>query len=88
MACFFSANVFGCAWFSRRLYGALAEKTAGAAVAAAGGAIGKAVKEEEEKKVFWMRDPKSGNWIPESHFDVVDVAELREKLLAKKEGKL
>ncbi|XP_030523966.1 protein SENESCENCE-ASSOCIATED GENE 21, mitochondrial-like isoform X2 [Rhodamnia argentea] len=82
------APVNGMLLLSRRLYGALAEKTAGAAVAAAGGAIGKAVKEEEEKKVFWMRDPKSGNWIPESHFDVVDVAELREKLLAKKEGKL
>ncbi|CAL5439374.1 unnamed protein product [Camellia sinensis] len=37
-----------------------------------------------EKEVFWMRDPKSGNWIPETHFDEVDVAELREKLLPRK----
>ncbi|KAK8670318.1 hypothetical protein V6N13_105074 [Hibiscus sabdariffa] len=36
-----------------------------------------------EKAVFWMRDPKTGNWIPENHFDDIDVAELREKLLPK-----
>lgn len=41
-------------------------------------------KEEEKKGSFWMRDPKTGNWIPESHFDAVDVVELREKLLFKK----
>lgn len=36
---------------------------------------------KEEK--FWMRDPKSGNWIPENHFGEVDAAELREKFLPK-----
>ncbi|KAL3511566.1 hypothetical protein ACH5RR_024283 [Cinchona calisaya] len=36
-----------------------------------------------EKEVFWMRDPKSGNWIPETHFDQVDAAELRAKFLSK-----
>ncbi|KAK3220600.1 hypothetical protein Dsin_014570 [Dipteronia sinensis] len=36
------------------------------------------------KEEFWMRDPKTGNWIPESHFNEIDVAELREKLLSKK----
>lgn len=30
-----------------------------------------------------MRDPKSGNWIPENHFGEVDAAELREKFLPK-----
>ncbi|XP_050290713.1 uncharacterized protein LOC126728979 [Quercus robur] len=40
---------------------------------------------EEQKEIFWMRDPKSGNWIPESHFGEINVAELREKLLPKKE---
>lgn len=35
----------------------------------------------EQKEIFWMRDPKSGNWIPESHLDEVDVVDLREKLL-------
>uniref|UniRef100_A0A2N9EY27 Uncharacterized protein n=1 Tax=Fagus sylvatica TaxID=28930 RepID=A0A2N9EY27_FAGSY len=39
----------------------------------------------EQKETFWMRDPKSGNWIPESHFGEIDVAELREKFLSKKE---
>ncbi|CAB4272200.1 unnamed protein product [Prunus armeniaca] len=36
---------------------------------------------EQMNQVFWMRDPKTGNWIPESHFEEIDVAELREKLL-------
>ncbi|KOM24630.1 hypothetical protein LR48_Vigan11g003400 [Vigna angularis] len=40
---------------------------------------GKANKEDK----FWMRDPKSGNWIPEKHFGEVDAAELREKFLPK-----
>ncbi|KAI3414563.1 uncharacterized protein J3R85_016206 [Psidium guajava] len=77
------APVNGILLLSLRLYGARAEKTAAAA-----GAIRKAADEGKEKKVFWMRDPKSGNWIPESHFDEVAVAELREKFLAKKKGKL
>ncbi|KAF8027476.1 hypothetical protein BT93_E0396 [Corymbia citriodora subsp. variegata] len=72
---------------SQRSYGALAEKTV---VAAAAGAMRKAADKEdgEKKKVFWMKDPKSGNWIPESHFDKVDVAELREKFLSKKKDQL
>ncbi|XP_016649225.1 PREDICTED: protein SENESCENCE-ASSOCIATED GENE 21, mitochondrial-like isoform X2 [Prunus mume] len=36
---------------------------------------------QQMNQVFWMRDPKTGNWIPESHFEEIDVAELREKLL-------
>lgn len=40
----------------------------------------------EKNRVFWMRDPKTGNWIPETHFDQVDAAELREKLLPKKDS--
>ncbi|KAH7565654.1 hypothetical protein JRO89_XS09G0240400 [Xanthoceras sorbifolium] len=39
-----------------------------------------------KKEEFWMRDPKTGNWIPESHFNEIDVAELREKLLSKKKA--
>ncbi|XVF86979.1 hypothetical protein PTKIN_Ptkin18bG0083900 [Pterospermum kingtungense] len=38
----------------------------------------------EQKETFWMRDPKTGNWIPENHFGDIDAAELREKLLSKK----
>ncbi|CAL9095444.1 Late embryogenesis abundant protein [Musa troglodytarum] len=31
--------------------------------------------------VFWMRDPKTGNWMPENRFGDVDVAELRARFL-------
>ncbi|MCD9640288.1 hypothetical protein HAX54_025491 [Datura stramonium] len=34
-----------------------------------------------EKDIFWMRDPKTGNWIPENHFNTIDAAELRDKFL-------
>nr|ABK23711.1 unknown [Picea sitchensis] len=37
---------------------------------------------EEKKKVFWMRDPATGDWIPEDHFGEIDIAELRAKLLS------
>lgn len=39
--------------------------------------------DQQKKQVFWMRDPKTGNWVPENHFEEIDVAELREKLLNK-----
>ena len=32
--------------------------------------------------VFWMRDPATGDWIPEDHFGETDTAELRQKLLS------
>ncbi|KAH7867314.1 hypothetical protein Vadar_031892 [Vaccinium darrowii] len=38
----------------------------------------------EKKEQFWMKDPKTGNWIPETHFNDVDVAELRDKFLPSK----
>lgn len=46
----------------------------------------KAAAEAADAKVaaFWMRDPITGNWIPENHFGEVDVADLRSKLLSKK----
>ncbi|CAL0315449.1 unnamed protein product [Lupinus luteus] len=37
-------------------------------------------------KVFWMRDPKTGNWVPENHFGEVDVAELRKKVFPKRQN--
>ncbi|CAA3008673.1 protein SENESCENCE-ASSOCIATED GENE 21, mitochondrial-like isoform X2 [Olea europaea var. sylvestris] len=46
--------------------------------------VNKKVADSVRKEVFWMRDPKTGNWIPETHFEQIDVAELREKLLSKK----
>lgn len=35
----------------------------------------------QQKESFWMKDPKTGNWIPEAHFDDTDVVALREKFL-------
>ncbi|OIW04543.1 hypothetical protein TanjilG_13925 [Lupinus angustifolius] len=37
-------------------------------------------------KVFWMRDPKTGNWVPENHFGEVEAAELRKKFLQKRQN--
>lgn len=36
------------------------------------------------REIFWMRDPKTGNWIPENRFAEVDAAELRAQLLSRK----
>ncbi|PON63118.1 Late embryogenesis abundant protein [Parasponia andersonii] len=60
---------------------AVMRKAAGAAEPVAPASSGVV---DEKKETFWMRDPNTGNWIPESHFGEVDVAEQREKLLAKK----
>ncbi|GAY60338.1 hypothetical protein CUMW_201210 [Citrus unshiu] len=37
-----------------------------------------------KKEEFWMKDPITGNWIPESQFNQIDVADLREQLLPRK----
>ncbi|OEL37964.1 hypothetical protein BAE44_0001016 [Dichanthelium oligosanthes] len=34
-----------------------------------------------KKEVFWMRDPKTGCWVPENRFQEVDAVELRNRLL-------
>lgn len=34
--------------------------------------------------VFWMRDPNTGYWKPETHFDDIDVADQRLKMLPPK----
>lgn len=42
-------------------------------------------KRSEDRDEFWMRDPKTGNWVPESrvgHYEA-DEVEQREKLLPK-----
>ncbi|KAJ3673179.1 hypothetical protein LUZ60_006553 [Juncus effusus] len=36
-----------------------------------------------QKDMYWMRDPKTGYWIPENRFDEVDVVELRNQYLSK-----
>ncbi|MCL7027304.1 hypothetical protein MKW94_014288 [Papaver nudicaule] len=49
-----------------------------------GKAGNKAATEVESKEVFWMRDPKTGNWMPENHSNEADPADLRNMLLSKK----
>ena len=54
------------------------------AVPPSGGKV--AVAAEKKKDNYWMRDPKTGNWVPEGQVGnhEIDVAEQREKLLPKK----
>ncbi|KAL0354426.1 UNVERIFIED_CONTAM: hypothetical protein Sradi_3889500 [Sesamum radiatum] len=70
----------------RRAYVVAAENVRVASLVSIIKKVGDSGKETKEmgKEVFWMRDPKTGNWIPETHFGEVDVVELREKLLSKK----
>ncbi|CAL5001808.1 unnamed protein product [Urochloa decumbens] len=76
----------------RRTYGAAAAAVARKepAVEASGGAMlpGKAAATAAKPKEegFWMRDPKTGCWMPEAHMADVDAADLRARLLfAKKD---
>ncbi|KAK1314944.1 hypothetical protein QJS10_CPA06g02561 [Acorus calamus] len=38
----------------------------------------------QKGEIFWMRDPRTGNWAPEDRFEDVDAVELRNKSLFKK----
>ncbi|XP_040377306.1 protein SENESCENCE-ASSOCIATED GENE 21, mitochondrial-like [Oryza brachyantha] len=49
-----------------------------------GGAAGAAAAAAAAKEIFWMRDPKTGCWVPENRFGDVDAAELRARLLSRK----
>ncbi|CAD6244012.1 unnamed protein product [Miscanthus lutarioriparius] len=71
----------------RRGYAAAAEvrAPAGAMAARAPGAGGAADGAASSKEVFWMRDPQTGCWVPEDRFADVDAAELRLRLLARKD---
>ncbi|CAO2206904.1 unnamed protein product [Urochloa humidicola] len=87
------AGIYGAkaADYGRRTYSAAAAAVArkDPAVEAAGGARlpGKAAAAKaKEEESFWMRDPKTGCWMPESHMADVDAADLRAQLLfAKKD---
>ena len=35
----------------------------------------------QQKESVWMKNPKTGNWIPEAHFGDTDLEALREKFL-------
>ncbi|KAL1538055.1 late embryogenesis abundant protein Lea5-A-like [Salvia divinorum] len=69
---------------SRRAYAVAAENVKVGSTAPA--TIRKVTAEAADAKeaAFWMRDPNTGNWIPENHFGEVDVVDLRSKLLSKK----
>ncbi|KAF8653106.1 hypothetical protein HU200_062548 [Digitaria exilis] len=56
---------------------------AGRVSASAGGSSAAAAAASRE--VFWMRDPQTGCWAPEDRFADVDAAELRARLLARKD---
>ncbi|KAK3025153.1 hypothetical protein RJ639_043935 [Escallonia herrerae] len=66
---------------SRRAYTAAAENLSAAS------AIKKAAEPSKEVagEAFWMRDPKTENWIPENRFNEIDAAELRQEFLSKKD---
>nr|GMC78047.1 protein SENESCENCE-ASSOCIATED GENE 21, mitochondrial-like [Ipomoea batatas] len=76
----------------KRTYTVAAEGVKGLTAAASSSVIRREAKkltredgagggEAVKRDVFWMRDPRTGNWIPETHFHEIDIAELRNKLL-------
>ncbi|CAO2163169.1 unnamed protein product [Urochloa humidicola] len=77
----------------RRAYSAAAAAVARKepAIEAAGkaslpGKAAAAAAKPKEEESFWMRDPKTGCWMPEAHMADVDAADLRARLLfAKKD---
>ena len=79
---------------SQRSYGVYARAvnvhgSAAAAVGRAtadGGGAADGGRATGNKDVFWMRDPKTGCWMPENRLHDVDAADLRARLLfAKKD---
>lgn len=42
---------------------------------------GKKEEKLEKEKVFWMRHPKTGYYMPETHFDNTHVVDLENKIL-------
>ena len=72
---------------SQRSYGVYARAvnvhgSAAAAVGRAtadGGGAADGGRATGNKDVFWMRDPKTGCWIPENRFQEVDAVELRNR---------
>ena len=38
----------------------------------------------QQKESVWMKDPKTGNWIPKAHFGDTDLEALREKFLPRR----
>ncbi|XP_020533991.1 protein SENESCENCE-ASSOCIATED GENE 21, mitochondrial isoform X2 [Jatropha curcas] len=66
---------------SRRSYAVATENRSMQSVLSVTGKAEDLAEEKVKEKSFWMRDPKTGNWIPESHFGEIDAADLRDKFL-------
>lgn len=70
---------------SRRSYGVYARavnvqaSAASVAMAKTDAAAERATKKQQDR--FWMRDPKTGCWIPENRFEEVDVVDLRNRMI-------
>ena len=60
--------------------GAMAARVSGTGVGSNAAAAAAASRD-----VFWMRDPQTGCWAPEDRFADIDAAELRARLLARKD---
>ncbi|CAL5005927.1 unnamed protein product [Urochloa decumbens] len=74
----------------RRTYGAaaaaVARKEPAVEASGAGAMLPGKVAAKPKEEGFWMRDPKTGCWMPEAHMADVDAADLRARLLfAKKD---
>ena len=76
---------------SRRGYAAAAagaevrQRAAPSAARVSGTGVGSNAAAAAAREVFWMRDPQTGCWAPEDRFADVDAAELRARLLARKD---
>ncbi|KAJ0981000.1 hypothetical protein J5N97_009255 [Dioscorea zingiberensis] len=71
--------------FLRRCYATAAASSENAAVktvstAPEAGVVNGVVK----KEISWMREPKTGNWMPEDRFQEIDPAQLRAQVLLSK----
>ncbi|KAI4331338.1 hypothetical protein MLD38_029531 [Melastoma candidum] len=71
-----------------RTYGAVSGNVQAARSAVVRAAGSGSRTDEETSPTYWMRDPRTGNWAPETHFEAVDAVDLREKLLAPRKDKM
>lgn len=70
-----------------RTYAAAAEAAVSkepVSVAAVKARLPAAEKAPMNEEWSWMRDPKTGCWMPENHIDDVDAADLRARLIFSK----
>jgi len=87
----FSSRLAGVCWAKvascgRRTYSAAAAMARKDPVEAAGKARMPGAGAKPREEGFWMRDPKTGCWMPENRLHDVDAADLRARLLfAKKD---